>query len=90
MYPTIFTIIILLIGSFGFWFMAKDSNRIHSDLREFKKKAEDATTEKELRTIKTDLVNYNNRHCWHRHHGTHAKEVYSFISGKMWSMTIKS
>lgn len=76
---------VLLVG-FVFWAFIGLSNTaasIHGKLDEFMERAKATNDQSQLRLLHSELIQYANKECWHKHLGSHAREVSAFIRGKM-------
>jgi len=77
--PTIIILTVILILH-GIW---REAGIIHSALDAFKTRATIAKDNNELRSIEASLRAYVAKKCWHKHHMSHAREVLSYIHGRM-------
>jgi len=75
-------IIFVIITSF-FYKIYTEAEKIHSTLDAFKTMATVTNNKKELRDIEIRLRLYVKKECWHTHHMSHAREVLSYIQGKL-------
>lgn len=76
---------IILIG-FVLWAFIGLSNTaatIHGKLDEFMERAKATNDQSQLRLLHSELIQYANKECWHKHLGNHAREVSAFIRGKL-------
>lgn len=77
----------MLFGLFALWRLAVNSERVHSDLNEFKKRAKFLNSREELLVLRTELTRYYHSYCHCRQYGDHAREVCSYIDGKLAQIT---
>lgn len=68
---------------FAFWGLSGEARRIHGELDRMHNLAKGAVTRSALLALRSDLVAYAKKECWHRHLGSHAREVCSYIDGRL-------
>jgi len=61
----------------------KVAREVHGKLDEFMERAKATNDQAQLRLLHSELIQYANKECWHKHLGSHAREVSAFIRGKM-------
>lgn len=79
----LFILVIMAICGPCMWYIAKESDKIHKRLKEILVQAQNACTVEELEDAQVALIVYANKHCWHRAHAGHAKEVLAYIKGRL-------
>ena len=65
----------------------KSSRHVYTNLDAIWDKAKAAKTRDELRLIRTELCQFHNKYCVIRHYGDYARQVLSFIDGKLSGMS---
>lgn len=74
--------VLIALVVWSLWRLMRISDRIHGDLAEIKRRASECETPEELEDVEVTLRLYAAKNCWHRHHGSHAREVLAYIHGR--------
>jgi hypothetical protein len=73
----------ILTGIFvgAFWWLARESGRVHKCLDHLSYRAA-TLPDDELEDVEVALRVYVAEHCWHRRHVERAREILAFIKGR--------
>lgn len=63
--------------------LSKIAGQVHGKLDEFMERAKATDDKAQLMLLHSELVQYSNKECWHKHFGNHAREVSAYIRGKL-------
>lgn len=81
--PILLGVLLVVIVMWAFIGLSNHAGEVHGKLDEFMERAKATNDQVQLRLLHSELVQYSNKECWHKHFGSHAREVSAFIRGKM-------
>ncbi len=65
------------------WKVMKQSDGIYKGLDNIWRKAKNTSDKNQLKFLMRELELFYKKNCWHRHHGNYARQVKSYIEGKL-------